>query len=144
MGKEVHRRGGNRYVLLKTNPTSTKPLNAMQLQSLMGGSMRVTLFWRREESMTDYLPEVYQQFERRYPRVKEAFDALGAAEHEAGPLGERERRLIKLGIAVGRNRRAVCVCTSASCSALASQRRRSCIPSSSPSPPSVPLPPTRL
>jgi hypothetical protein len=51
--------------------------------------------------MTDYLPELYQQFERRYPSVKEAFDALGAAEHEAGPLGERERRLIKLGIAVG-------------------------------------------
>ena len=33
--------------------------------------------------------------------MKEAFDALGAAEHDAGPLGERERRLIKLGIAVG-------------------------------------------
>ena len=51
--------------------------------------------------MTDYLPQVYQHFQRRYPAVKEAFDALGAAEHEAGPLVERERRLIKLGIAVG-------------------------------------------
>lgn len=51
--------------------------------------------------MPDYLPEVFQQFERRYPRVKEAFDALGAAEHQAGPLGEKERRLVKLGIAVG-------------------------------------------
>ena len=51
--------------------------------------------------MTDYLPEIYQQFERRYPGLKEAFDALGAAEHEAGPLDEKERRLIKLGIAVG-------------------------------------------
>jgi 4-carboxymuconolactone decarboxylase len=56
---------------------------------------------KKEESMTDYLPEVYQHFERRFPAVKEAFDALGAAEHDAGPLGERERRLIKLGIAVG-------------------------------------------
>jgi alkylhydroperoxidase/carboxymuconolactone decarboxylase family protein YurZ len=55
----------------------------------------------KEEGMTDYLPEVYHQFERRYPAVKEAFDALGSAEHDAGPLGERERRLIKLGIAVG-------------------------------------------
>ncbi len=51
--------------------------------------------------MTDYLPEIYQQFERHYPGVKEAFDALGAAEHEAGPLNDKERRLIKLGIAVG-------------------------------------------
>jgi 4-carboxymuconolactone decarboxylase len=56
---------------------------------------------KKEESMTDYLPEVYQHFERRFPAVKEAFDALGAAEHDAGPLGERERRLTKLGIAVG-------------------------------------------
>ena len=51
--------------------------------------------------MTDYLPEVYQQFEKRFPAVKETFDALGAAEHEAGPLGEKERRLVKLGIAAG-------------------------------------------
>lgn len=51
--------------------------------------------------MTDYLPGVYKQFERRFPGVKEAFDGLGAAEHEAGPLGEKERRLVKLGIAVG-------------------------------------------
>ena len=51
--------------------------------------------------MTDYLPEVYQHFSDRFPAVKEAFDSLGAAEHEAGPLREKERRLIKLGIAVG-------------------------------------------
>lgn len=51
--------------------------------------------------MTDYLPEVYQHFSDRFPEIKEAFDALGAAEHEAGPLGERERRPVKLGIAVG-------------------------------------------
>jgi 4-carboxymuconolactone decarboxylase len=51
--------------------------------------------------MTDYLPEVYQQFASRFPAVKEAFDSLGAAEHGAGPLGEKERRLVKLGIAVG-------------------------------------------
>lgn len=51
--------------------------------------------------MTDYLPEVYQQFKKRFPSVKESFDSLGAAEHEAGPLGEKERRLVKLGIAVG-------------------------------------------
>jgi 4-carboxymuconolactone decarboxylase len=62
---------------------------------------RINCGLTKEESMTDYLPEVYQNFERRFPAVKEAFDALGGAEHDAGPLGERERRLIKLGIAVG-------------------------------------------
>lgn len=49
----------------------------------------------------DYLPEIYQQFGNRFPGIKEAFDALGAAEHGAGPLNEKERRLVKLGIAVG-------------------------------------------
>ena len=51
--------------------------------------------------MTDYLPDVYRHFSDRFPAVKEAFDSLGAAEHAAGPLSEKERRLVKLGIAVG-------------------------------------------
>jgi len=51
--------------------------------------------------MTDYLPEIYQHFGKRFPAVKSAFDELGASEHAAGPLSEKERRLVKLGIAVG-------------------------------------------
>jgi hypothetical protein len=39
---------------------------------------------KKEESMTDYLPEVYKHFQCRFLTVKEAFDALGAAEHDAG------------------------------------------------------------
>jgi hypothetical protein len=39
--------------------------------------------------MTDYLPEVYQQFSSRFPAVKEAFDSLGAAKHDADPWGRR-------------------------------------------------------
>jgi 4-carboxymuconolactone decarboxylase len=54
-----------------------------------------------ERRMTEYLPEIFQQFERRFPDVKAAFDALGASEHAAGPLSEKERRLVKLGVAVG-------------------------------------------
>jgi len=51
--------------------------------------------------MTEYLPEIYQRFEQRFPAVKAAFDELGASEHAAGPLTEKERRLVKLGVAVG-------------------------------------------
>lgn len=51
--------------------------------------------------MSEYLPEIYRQFSERFPAVKHAFDILGVAEHSAGPLSARERRLIKLGIAVG-------------------------------------------
>src|SRR3712207_139607 len=51
--------------------------------------------------MTDYLPEVYQQFERRLAEVTGGSDTTGSAEHEAGPFAERERRLDKVGVAVG-------------------------------------------
>ena len=95
--------------------------------------------------MTDYLPEVYHQFERRYPAVKEAFDALGAAEHDAGPLDERERRLIKLGIAVGaESEGGVRSHVRKLLGIGVSEEEISCILSSWPLPPSVSLLPTRL
>ena len=51
--------------------------------------------------MTPQLPEHFQSFRRRYPRVAGAHESLASACHDAGPLGERERRLVKLGIAIG-------------------------------------------
>jgi hypothetical protein len=36
--------------------------------------------------VTDYLPEVYQHFSDRFPAVKEAIDAKGAAEHSVPTL----------------------------------------------------------
>ena len=50
---------------------------------------------------TDYLPGIYLRFREQFPRVVEHVDALGAASDDAGPLDERTRRLVKLGIAVG-------------------------------------------
>lgn len=47
------------------------------------------------------LPRGFVSFEKRYAAVAEAFDALGDAIHEAGPLTARERRLVKLAIAAG-------------------------------------------
>ena len=49
---------------------------------------------------TEYLPEIYLRFRDRFPQVSERVDALGAAADD-GPLEERTRRLVKLGIAVG-------------------------------------------
>jgi 4-carboxymuconolactone decarboxylase len=60
---------------------------------------------RKGVTVTDCLPEVYQQFSSRFPAVKESFDALGAAEHDTGPLGEKERRLVKLGVSLARKGR---------------------------------------
>jgi alkylhydroperoxidase/carboxymuconolactone decarboxylase family protein YurZ len=47
------------------------------------------------------LPARYLQFQKRYPKVFQAYDALGAATAEAGPLSEKMRALVKLAIAAG-------------------------------------------
>ena len=49
----------------------------------------------------EYLPDVYVQFRDRFPAVGSALDELGASSDQAGPLDERTRRLVKLGIAAG-------------------------------------------
>lgn len=48
-----------------------------------------------------YLPEIYEQFRSDYPDIARMYDGLSGSLHEAGPLDQRTRRLIKLGIAVG-------------------------------------------
>ena len=48
-----------------------------------------------------YLPEIYQEFKQRFPEVSKSYDALAANCHQWGPLDEKTRRLIKLGIAIG-------------------------------------------
>ena len=47
------------------------------------------------------LPARYVDFQKRYPEVFRAFDALGAAAQEAGPLEGKTRALVKLALAVG-------------------------------------------
>jgi len=51
--------------------------------------------------MADYLPDIYVSFRERFPQVVEAQDHLATEVDAAGPLDERTRRLVKLGIAVG-------------------------------------------
>lgn len=47
------------------------------------------------------LPAAHQNFQQRYPDLWKAYDQLGAAVHHAGPLDEKTRELVKLGIAIG-------------------------------------------
>ena len=51
--------------------------------------------------MTQELPRTYQDFRKDFPELAEAYDALGQAVHEHGPLDRRTRELVKLGLAVG-------------------------------------------
>jgi len=50
--------------------------------------------------MKKSLPQSVIKFESKYPEVWKAFAALGEACHETGPLDEKARRVVKLGIAV--------------------------------------------
>ncbi len=47
------------------------------------------------------LPKRYQWFLSTYPSVAAAYEAMGTAVHNAGPLDEKTRALVKLSISVG-------------------------------------------
>jgi len=49
----------------------------------------------------EYLPRVYRDLRAANPGIASAYDALGDACRQAGPLSDRDQRLVKLGIAVG-------------------------------------------
>jgi 4-carboxymuconolactone decarboxylase len=49
------------------------------------------------------LPAHFLRFKQAHPDVVNAFEELGRHVHDGGPLSERERRLVKLGIAIGVN-----------------------------------------
>jgi len=51
--------------------------------------------------MTEKLPKTYKDFTSRYQTIWKAYDQLGAAVHQQGPLDEKTRDLVKLGMAVG-------------------------------------------
>ena len=48
-----------------------------------------------------YSPEYYADFKKKYPDVAQDFDKLAQDCHKAGPLDAKNRRLVKLGIAIG-------------------------------------------
>ena len=51
----------------------------------------------------NYLPEVYKEFQQQFPELAGAHDELALKCLNWGPLDEKARRLIKLGIAIGLN-----------------------------------------
>src|SRR4030066_1345742 len=47
------------------------------------------------------IPKRFQKFTEDYPQVAKAYEELGDAVHRAGPLDEKTRALVKLGISTG-------------------------------------------
>ncbi len=56
-----------------------------------------------EQDEKHYLPDIFTGFRDEFPDVSRAYDELALKCHEWGPLDNRVRRLVKLGIAVGSN-----------------------------------------
>lgn len=49
----------------------------------------------------DYLPIPYERFKKEFQEIEKAYEKLANLCPAAGPLDEKMRRLIKLGIAIG-------------------------------------------
>ena len=47
------------------------------------------------------LPFSYERFKKEFLKVEKEYEKLSRKCHDAGPLNEKERRLTKLGIAIG-------------------------------------------
>ena len=47
------------------------------------------------------LPKAVNQFRKKHNKVWKAFNELGESCHEAGPLDEKTRRLVKLALSIG-------------------------------------------
>ncbi len=50
-----------------------------------------------------YMPEAYTKFQHQFTDISKAYDELALKCHRWGPLDEKTRRLVKLGIAIGLN-----------------------------------------
>jgi 4-carboxymuconolactone decarboxylase len=51
--------------------------------------------------VAEQLPKAVNEFRKRHPEVWKAFNELGERCHEAGPLDEKSRRLVKLALCIG-------------------------------------------
>jgi len=47
------------------------------------------------------LPKRFEKFQKEFPEVSNAYELLGKSVHNAGPLDEKTRALIKLAISTG-------------------------------------------
>lgn len=47
------------------------------------------------------IPEKFLKFKETYPEIYRAYEELGSAVHKNGPIDDKTRALIKLGIAAG-------------------------------------------
>ena len=49
----------------------------------------------------NFLPFSYKRLKEEFPEIEKEYDHLAKKCHASGPLNEKVRRLVKLGIAIG-------------------------------------------
>jgi alkylhydroperoxidase/carboxymuconolactone decarboxylase family protein YurZ len=65
-------------------------------------NMKTTLSHiRNHQEETMYLPDIFKRFSQTFPDVAEATERIGKLCSESGPMDEKTRHLVQLGIAVG-------------------------------------------
>lgn len=52
-------------------------------------------------ALSKNLPKPTADFGRKYPKIWETFSQLGELCHDAGPLDEKTRRLVKVALSIG-------------------------------------------
>ena len=50
-----------------------------------------------------YLPDIYKEFQQKYPDIASGYGVLAETIHQSGSLDVKTRRLVKLGIAMGQS-----------------------------------------
>ncbi len=48
-----------------------------------------------------YLPEIFKQFKEEYPEILDAYQKVGDLAAKTGPVDEKTKHLIQLGISIG-------------------------------------------
>src|SRR5438270_13891531 len=56
---------------------------------------------RRSTRMPRQIPKAVEELWKLYPTVWKAFNELGSRCHQAGPIDEKTRRLVKLALSIG-------------------------------------------
>jgi alkylhydroperoxidase/carboxymuconolactone decarboxylase family protein YurZ len=80
---------------LEINPGRTSAITLWRF--IISGILRSP----KENNVSSELPKPVDQFLELYPKVWQAFRELGKCCHEAGPLDEKTRRLVKLALSIG-------------------------------------------
>ena len=56
---------------------------------------------KKQSKATPKAPRTFLSFAKKYPDIAEAYDAMGEAVRDAGPLTDREVALTKLALSIG-------------------------------------------